>query len=80
MPRVGTTLNCIHSRNLSRKVVMIGGISSEMVKDVFIIDPETYTYETLKHLEEQRAANLSEYELDMKRIGSIDSISTAKPK
>lgn len=38
----------------STQLYMIGGISSDMVKDVLVIDPENYKYDTLNHIEEIR--------------------------
>lgn len=34
------------------KVLLIGGMSSDMVKDILVIDPDTYAYTTLKSLED----------------------------
>lgn len=35
-----------------QRIYLIGGISSEMVKDVLVINPEDFTFDTLQHLEE----------------------------
>lgn len=53
-PRVGCSLNLVGSFGQQLKILLIGGMSSEMVKDVLFIDPDNYTYITLRKYEEQK--------------------------
>jgi len=42
-------------------------MSSEMVKDVLLIDPENYTYITLDKFEEQRKQEMDNYKDELQK-------------
>lgn len=53
-PRIGSTLNLVAVPTSSShlNIFLVGGISSEVIKDIIVIDTETFTYDPLSKIEE----------------------------
>ncbi|KAL4441611.1 hypothetical protein ABPG74_021543 [Tetrahymena malaccensis] len=65
-PRIGATLN-IAGCDGKREMILIGGISSDMVKDVLVIDAESYLYDTLKHIQELKRQEQEDYKEEINK-------------
>lgn len=42
-------MSFLKPRDSPKLIWLVGGISSEMVKDIILINPENYLYDTLLH-------------------------------